>query len=887
MSAATHTNESTARSFLASVALVSVACAEGRGLTLGDEASELDLFVVALAIEGSPVTVALRAPSIPAVLEGNTELVIFGFSTSDFVGPDGASVSDAELSGLVARSARRSGARSTCDTCTAASRRAPQVVFPGDSCALPAFARVFVSQPGNTKLVEVRPGEDVEAEALRSQIRMDWPGECANRDEVVPTPPRSSRFEVLYPKTDPWPIEVVAQTADGTIGLFSEKLALRVGPSGERIEARAPFVGPTQLAVGLRDGRFIVGSRAEARDGPRAEFYQFDAGSFESHRLETNLADSDLPRDLVYAAEAQVARLGAPAGSEVLVVAGGRSVVDPWASLCVLSASLTCTPILSGQADVEWTGGGERLTEAVVLEDGTVAVVGGTRLGFGAPGANGWAWGSREPAVEGFELESLGAVGQQVFVCAEGDGLGSRILTATITRDMGGEGHPGPEFVERFAYPRTVCGDFWSVPGSPRRLRMTLGTTSIELDADRLNQEPRQLGDILGATHYFEWVRSLTVDRILAKDAAGVILQSGPTGLQPVYGPRELAGRPGALIATDAGFAGYFNDPPGTFEVKRVDGSWNFEIQPPVTGLADSADVITGAVTDSTDGSVWLVGFTRTATSVRGWLRHQRTDAVVEVGSVAGLRGIDIAEVAPGVFVILADNWGIWVLDHEILRPVELIWDDSATSESEGRPEPAVLCPDRLSSVGGPFGDPPLQTWRAVEARDGVAWAVGCSGVVARVTAFGSAPFAERMFSEDLTGGLSDGDGKPPALTVVRVVSPSRVLVGAEGRTRATAERGRLWEIRAGPLGLAALKNEDLRHPLPALAFTSGAPFAILGEPSALAIVTTSEADGSFQFLGSSLRLRFPAPLTAAASHQGDVLLVGPGLRVLRVAHDD
>ncbi|MBI4821291.1 MAG: hypothetical protein HY791_33835 [Deltaproteobacteria bacterium] len=873
-------------SWVSLVGCISVGCMNDDVLSAPDG---LDLLIVALATDGPPnVSVLRRGESLAAGWESD-DPIFFGFSVGDFLRPSGEPVELLDLGALTVRTSERAAPRSGCRRCIAPPFRSPQLVYPGDSCSLPRFGRVFVRR--SSELVEVSDSPPAAADVLRRDIRMDWAGTCPFEDEPIPVPPSSIELRAIYPEVDPWPVEQLAQAPDGTLGLFSERLAMRIGADGARTQPGSiPFEGPVELAVGLEGGEFVVVSRIPpGRTGSKVRFTRFNR-SFESAELPASQEFYDLPKDLARVDSSHARLFGAPEGLEALLLAGGRSPLNPWVSLCVLGETLSCEPLLEDRNRPSWTLESGRMDKAIALEDGTVVASGPGRLAYGARLDGRWVWRSTSPSTRG--LESLGWVGQQVFVCANDD-VGVEVLTATITGEMARPEAGEVTWVRRFEARSGSCGDFSRVPGA-RRLRMMLGAVTrwyVELDADDLsrNLEPSEVSAI-GLGREVARLRSLAPNLLVAQDMYGAVLRVAP-GQQAeiVYGSSALQGFAGALVPNEGELLGFANRPSHAFSVvKATSGEWQVTES---RGIGDSFDewndIVTDAKADSSDGSLWLTGYTLTATTVRGWLRHQRGGTWSEVGAAYGVRGLSLAEVAPGRFVLVADNWGIWVIEGEKLSPVEVIWDDPETQKVEGKPAAAGECHDGRSIFRKPVDTASLRTWRAVDANGGSAWAVGCGGVIARVMAYGPRPVAERFGVDRLNEGAIEGDLNEPQLSAVRVLSPDLVLVAAVGLAKGTSEQGRLWEIRPAGAGLTFAVSAEHRPPVPALEVASGPPLAIVGPAAAAALVNSWSTEGSVQYVGSSGRARFPGAITAAASDGRDVFLAGWGMRVLVASPGD
>ena len=149
----------------------------------------------------------------------------------------------------------------SCRRCLAPSGQGPQIMFKGDSCAVPRFARATGDQAPGTLT------------AARRQIRLERTGACP----CVPHEPANAgsvALRAIQPAPDPWPYDVYAQAPDGTLGIFSRHEIILASPDGTRrrrtqqdesrycggAPADLPFVGSILAAVGLSDGRFLLAS---------------------------------------------------------------------------------------------------------------------------------------------------------------------------------------------------------------------------------------------------------------------------------------------------------------------------------------------------------------------------------------------------------------------------------------------------------------------------------------------------------------------------------------------------------------------------------------------------------------------------------------------------
>lgn len=269
-------------------------CSATWSLACSDEVSfvplELDARSVAVLARTSATGELLELTLVtgeqdPVFLEASTGDVVHVFSleAEALLRFDGRSLDGEELRTLRATRPSPQEAPDRCLACPIPVDVAPLLLGPGYSCALPLFAE-HRAQPF---LGEPIAEEDIEVDALRRSIRLEWPGPCPCSRERPPVVngPSSRCFADETPGPRRWsklaigddgsvvalhPTELFAATASGAISRFPFNPPMFV-PAGVGASA-----GPSAraLAFGL-----VLGDRPDvdsvqrvielAEDGPR------------------------------------------------------------------------------------------------------------------------------------------------------------------------------------------------------------------------------------------------------------------------------------------------------------------------------------------------------------------------------------------------------------------------------------------------------------------------------------------------------------------------------------------------------------------------------------------------------------------------------------------
>lgn len=109
-----------------------------------------------------------------------------------------------------------------CGRCFGRAGAAPQVLRGGESCPPPLFSRPIAlwGEASDARLL-----------AAREELRLDAPGDCACRSAAEPPTPEAVDFTLrpVSPGAGFWPVERLALTSSGAVGLFGEHLARIVG----------------------------------------------------------------------------------------------------------------------------------------------------------------------------------------------------------------------------------------------------------------------------------------------------------------------------------------------------------------------------------------------------------------------------------------------------------------------------------------------------------------------------------------------------------------------------------------------------------------------------------------------------------------------------------
>lgn len=197
-------------------------------------------------------------------------LVGFALPSDAFIDQDGAPLS-LETLGIRVASDLPTHPES-CGRCFSRADSAPQAMRRAESCPPPLFARPLLLLGEATAEVIERAREDV---------RLDAAGACPCRVSVRPGPAdlRDLDLRPVAPEGGLWPVEQVALTSSGTLGLFGEHLAVVATAGGRRIAERIePFLlpGPVMAAAPIRDEAFVVIAHDTSHEPNEQQVFLFD-----------------------------------------------------------------------------------------------------------------------------------------------------------------------------------------------------------------------------------------------------------------------------------------------------------------------------------------------------------------------------------------------------------------------------------------------------------------------------------------------------------------------------------------------------------------------------------------------------------------------------------
>lgn len=221
--------------------------------------------------EGSLVTYGLvrdTATTMP-VREGE-HLVLYSLRRSDFVTTDHAPVSHEMWASLQVSTANAGPRPGGCEACSMSADQAPQVVGAGDRCAIPRFVEGRAFRLGNGGEIS-EADREVELSARRI-LRLAWSGDCA-----CPGHRWSAAGPAQFCPLEPTDGYVVPEHFDvaetGTLLLVNQGYVTRVGAPPSAPETRA--IEPALLrvlAAGALPGseRLLVSSLVSANNATRA-----------------------------------------------------------------------------------------------------------------------------------------------------------------------------------------------------------------------------------------------------------------------------------------------------------------------------------------------------------------------------------------------------------------------------------------------------------------------------------------------------------------------------------------------------------------------------------------------------------------------------------------
>lgn len=791
---------------VAILASAAIACTSRTLDPLITAAGPGDLVVSAILSPTGQLTAAalLDADGFDRVnIEERERVVVWTIRAADLVGEDHLPLSPERLGEVRVRLTRAPADpdRGACRRCLGRVAAPPQIISAGDSCPVPAFAEVLV------RGVDARPVE-ISGEH-RDGLRLEWPGACACGSGATLA---LDRAEIVGRRAGEWPVEVAAQAADGSVGLFGARLARRVAVDGTVRDGTIPVEGFLTSGAGALDGSFVLASQTRAQWQNRGLLV--DPG-FEPHPL------GALPF-VAY-------RMKRIRGFDAIFVAGSANPGEGGLFACEVegaSSRVACQSILpSAQVVGKWLGdvasAGPRQV-VTVGDQGAYAVGrldGSTdRWEFVADSVFGRSFvipGTGEMRTAS-ELATVASIGSRLYACGTGDrpdGGYDRLLLSAIAPAMS-----VPlaliEWSAVAAVPADFCGRFAEVPGRPDRLRISFPGTSITFE---VGSDPSDAAQIEHDPYALE---SVTPDWTLGTtEGRNVYRQSSTTAapLEQVYGSTVSFDAPyPAVAARGRAFYTFGTDPliiePGAVAETRASAVDRFT----------AADEPTVARYDPSTDTFLVIGLSEG----QPWLKRLSPDGggqTIELGALAGEMLIGLAHLSRGRFVVASAS-RLWLLEGDRLDPLPIDWDDPATAELEGTPrvtEPQrCYLPRYRSNVG------PTPLWMSLEgAGRGVAFAGGCDGALVRIGPSGVQRVS--VLGPNLQNEPTRLGARPPAISAIRAACADQVEVAATGRNE-SQELARVWAIFARSEDGAPVIGD---HPeLRGLrGDTSGMPVAIFG----------------------------------------------------------
>lgn len=876
---------------LASLLLLgALSCRESRSLEIAGGPDDLVVLVVAsdsAIVESAALVQPGALPDMFGV-RPEARLIQFVIAAADLVDDRGRALDRAALGALRVRvgpAPREPEAGEVpCLRCLVPAASPPQQLYPGDSCTLPSFARVVVAGEASGALI----GD------VRRQIRIERGGVCpCHRHRAASS--AAVDYEPISPDRDGWPPAAVAMTPDGTVGLFSDAVAVRVDPTGRRrwrttssttawcdsAPSELPFVGPVRTAGGLPGRRFLVASHqpGSARD---TRFDLFDANF--------------VPHPVMMAQDIQPDRMHYWAPRDRLMVVGEGTPLMP--------AIFSCDPAIAGGAlhcelvsDRQQTGDFDDV--AFIVEDLIIGVAVEEGFSYGLAQQDGsFAWakqtlgrfrfsngsGSRDVV----RLFTVGAVGRRLFACGATPSGAAVVLTSTRTANPISE---PPAWTVAAELGAGSCGSITMTSTSPPRGVLTFGVRdAVELTEDGVAGPRRRLGVILDADRDLASASAPVDGWLLIRDPVGGVLRRelGAAGAPDlVYGPPEMdEERIVAIVARADTFWAFGR----SGRMRRIEFASQVDITSiQIDGFAPGLTLSTAAPDTASGGFIVSV-----AGGAQPLLRVSESGAV-EVIPIEGLlerteRIIAIAEVASGVHVLAGTLGSLLLLRDAAVTSLEIEWDDPHTPEVESAVTPSHCWTRDLA-----YGDSTLFT--GADGAAGVAWVVGCGGLLLRVRAMIDAPTAERVSINRPDQSLFVPNVHArPVLTAVRALCPDNAIIAARNLNDLDAAKGRVWELapnvddRGQPViddfeGVLVRDygpNEGTQASIFGLSL--GTPVAVIGASDKISIVRSAGSDtrsSVVRYVADHRLLWSDDLLSAAQLKRGDVLVGGLGNRLV------
>ncbi|MCC7383940.1 MAG: hypothetical protein IT384_19010 [Deltaproteobacteria bacterium] len=932
-----------------------------------------DTVVIVAVVEGGRVTAAHRIRAGAVSLPAEGERVVMVIPRADLIGADARAVREDLLAGLEARRASDPGPVTGCGRCLAPDLdpRDPVIVQPGSSCppARRFLDPAFVARdPIIAEQVRLAIRLDWPGECPCEEEPIGEPPPMSHRliaaaGGLLEDPP-FDRFALSGQGT------LLLAALDRVEAIEPSRVHHRGPPSTSPRSFGVREVGPV---AALDDTRFVMVGRGGAGLRPEAKWVRYDLtpGGIEARGIDviTNMAGLFDPKSIAALEEGHRfllygSRIGAFFSEEpsVLVCDDTAGLQERWACADTFPTRLTT-------GDDSFTGG-------VVLPDGAVVSIAdegavqyleglpprGVQITRSSPtpvgptSVEGWLelsdggrrrWrvqvdrAPEETLLPGEqEWRAAGSLGQRVFACVTGamtstEGVGTVVLSKLVTAGAIGRGELGEWAVS--ACLDTRCGGLARTSSTSTTAQLFLGSTSgqgtprvLLLDGDGRVLSPVATASVCRVRPPAE----PSVDRAMetlqasplgwtalkAVDSA-VFLRRGAQPFSRVYG-QAVPGPPHytAEVAIDDAFL-LFSLRGGVREVDVGSATVRTSSLPP-QGARPPLNVLAAARDSSFESSrcpdctrVLVAGVVQVGEGgvVRRMVVQPGRDLVDDVEPVdLPVPPLAMAEVAPGLFVIVADQNRLFrvdgrgerleVLEIEILDRDPVTGERSFAAEALSRPEnlEGSWCETRPAATAV-VSRTPQRDWfrhgqRSVSAQQGVAWVAGCNASLLRVYALGAEPRAYPLVLRP--GGVRGGDvffvldrggstGRP--LSSVRATCADRLWVSARaGQSELIRDSG-FFSYLGAPWCPASTQGSavDL-DPVPCPAAMDGSSgdaltaaglaidlFTIDGHLGA-AFTASSPLlrNGILRLLDAPPALRLPLAFdVAAASERGQVLI--------------
>lgn len=841
-------------------------CAEEVTLTTSD-APEVDVVLLAArGADGEPTTQLLRIAGGAQRVRVNvgSRVIAFGVSSRDLVDEVGRPLGEDDLLGTLASQPPRG----SCGRClVSGARTAPLLLHPGSACPPPAFARVWTAREGQDRLLRV-DGTDAEVEEVRAVVRLERRGPCAHEPHPLPELEVPPRVETLFPAADGDGVDLTLQAPDGALSLFQNRRVLEIDPSGNRTRVEVPALeGVAVDGVVLADRSSLFLHHTAAAPGTTAELVRL------AHTGDQRLVPGFFAErgGLVLVPPSLAPQLDArPSPAGLVLAAGGRQDVftnmSPALLACAVGSSVDCIDLPAPR----WPSNATGLLRPVLFADGAFMAFLRSPLGahgsvvYGAREAGRWSFEVTAAINEGESAFVAIAAGQRAAVCLDDS---RRVATATVVRADLLQGLVPSWRIAEVPFCENLAPD----PRAPGRVLITGGDFShvIELDLETLEWTERDTLEVFRVPYLLR-LRETSPGRFLATDKLGI--WRGVPGVEDVltlersFGPDpalQLVDAPTAVAATLEGWTAVASQT--RYDVRlEADGRTSVS-----TVALDRTLGVVHAVA-SEDGGSLLVSGERFDEAAGLWrVRGSRVEALALPDEISRgpLALLALRPWTAGSALVAGEGFALFRLEGDSLTSISIAWDDPETPELETRPDPSLPCPPTFV---GPGGTRP--GWRGVDVSGGVAWLVGCHGVIARLVAgsteavrFGVARLETRAAGDDLLA---------PDFSAVRALAPDHAVISAPGREE-TTRSGRLFELLPDGYGLR-LREIDSSD------VGGDSPLRLVGEADALVEIGASGvvrglgARGTTRVAGREMILS----IVDAAARGDDFVMVGEGPRI-------